>query len=112
SNIAEAFKLDFDPYNLASGKPVTASSATETGAAALAVDGGAGSRWESNASDSEWLAVDLQANQTIEQVVIKWENAYAEAYEIQVSDDADTWTTVYTTTDGTGGTDVIPFEPV
>lgn len=112
SNIAEAFRLDFDPYNLATGKPVTASSTTETGAAELAVDGGAGSRWESHASDAQWLAVDLTTSQTIEQVVIKWENAYAAAYEIQVSTDADTWATVYSTSEGSGGTEVVSFAPV
>ena len=38
---------------------------------------------------------------------LNWEAAYATAYQIQVSDDGTTWTTVYSTTTGTGGTQTL-----
>jgi beta-glucosidase len=36
--------------------------------------------------------------------VLYWEAAYATAFEIQISPDNSTWTTIYSTTTGTGGT--------
>src|SRR5262249_33912506 len=38
---------------------------------------------------------------------IHWEAAYATAYHIEVSNDATTWTQVYDTTSGAGGTESI-----
>jgi hypothetical protein len=35
--------------------------------------------------------------------VLNWEAAYATAYQIQTSNDGSTWTTIYSTTAGTGG---------
>lgn len=40
-----------------------------------------------------------------------WENAYGKGYKIQISQDGDTWTDVYTTTTGDGGIDDISFTP-
>ncbi|EDM35943.1 beta-mannosidase precursor [Pedobacter sp. BAL39] len=112
SNVAEAFVLNFNPGNLARGKKVDASSASKTGAATLAVDGGAGSRWESDYSDDQWISVDLGKKEKIRSVVLKWENAYAAAYEIQVSDDGRKWKTVREVTDGKGSTEEISLKPV
>ena len=61
-------------------------------------------RWASGTEDPNWLCVDLGAVYTIQRVVIAWENAYADEYKIQVSDDAATWTDVYYTAAGAGGT--------
>ena len=94
--------------NVALNKPAAASSAenASTGASA-AVDGNAGTRWSSAFSDPQWLRVDLGATTTICQVVLSWEAAYATAFQIQVSNDATTWTTIYSTTVGTGGTQTL-----
>ena len=112
SNIAEAFTLNFNPYNLAFGKNVIASSSSPSRSASLVADGGAGSRWESDASDSQWIYVDLGKKEKIEHVVLKWETARAKEYEIQVSNDARKWKTVYTYKDGQGSTDEIKLSPV
>ncbi|GAA2807691.1 hypothetical protein GCM10010441_35550 [Kitasatospora paracochleata] len=92
------------PGNLARNKPTTASS-TETPnfPAALATDGDGATRWSSAYSDPQWLQVDLGSTQTVGRVVLRWEAAYGKAFQIQVSDDATTWRTIYTTTTGTGG---------
>jgi F5/8 type C domain len=42
---------------------------------------------------------------------LDWEAAYGAQYEIQVSNDAVNWTTVYTEKNGDGGTDEISFTP-
>ncbi|MCX5209416.1 discoidin domain-containing protein [Kitasatospora sp. NBC_00240] len=94
--------------NLALGRPATASS-TESNIATLgpssAVDGGNTTRWASNYTDPQWLQVDLGATYSIGEVKLTWENAYAKAYQIQVSNDGATWTTIYSTTTGAGGVD-------
>jgi hypothetical protein len=71
------------------------------------VDGNAGTRWASAASDPQWLQVDLGASASVCQVVLTWETAYATAFQIQVSADAATWTSVYATTTATGGTQTL-----
>jgi glucose/arabinose dehydrogenase len=90
---------------LSQGKPATASSTENAGTpASAAVDGNAGTRWSSGFSDPQWIQVDLGASAAIDRVVLQWEAAYAKAFQIQVSDDATNWTSVYSTTTGTGGT--------
>ena len=78
---------------LSQGKPATASSIENAGTpAANAVDGNTGTRWSSAFSDPQWLQVDLGATDTISQVVLNWEAAYATAFQIQTSNDGTTWT--------------------
>jgi beta-glucosidase-like glycosyl hydrolase len=88
--------------------PATASS-TENGGtpASAAVDGNTGTRWSSAASDPQWLQVDLGASAAVCKVVLTWETAYATAFQIQVSADGQSWTNVYSTTTGTGGTQTL-----
>jgi hypothetical protein len=93
---------------LSQGKPATASSTENTGTpASAAVDGNAGTRWSSAFSDPQWLQVDLGASATISQVTLSWEAAYAKAFQVQVSTDGTTWTSIYSTTTGTGGTQTL-----
>ena len=93
---------------LSQGKPATASSVENAGTpAADAVDGNTGTRWSSAFSDPQWLEVDLGQTSTISQVVIQWETASAKAYQIQTSNDGSTWTSVYSTTTGPGGTETL-----
>src|SRR5690349_1603903 len=89
---------------LSQGRPATASSSEGAGTpASAAVDGNTGTRWSSAFSDPQWIYVDLGARATVSQVVLNWETAYATAFQLQVSDDAATWTSIYSTTTGTGG---------
>jgi beta-glucosidase len=92
---------------LSQGKTATASSVNAGNVASYAVDGNTGTRWESAWSDPQWLQVDLGASATISQVVIQWETASGKAYQIQVSADAQNWTTIYSTTTGPGGTETL-----
>jgi hypothetical protein len=96
--------------NVALGKPTTASSYQSTGNGAPyppsnATDGNLSTRWASDWSDPQWLQVDLGQKTTINHIQLIWESAYAQAYQIEVSDDGTTWTPIYSTTTGTGGVD-------
>jgi beta-glucosidase len=93
---------------LSQGKPATASS-SESGAfpASAAVDGDAGTRWSSAFADPQWIQVDLGSTATVSQVVLQWEAAYATAFRIQTSADGVSWTNIYSTTAGTGGTQTL-----
>ena len=77
-------------------------------AAANAVDGNTTTRWSSAWSDPQWLEVDLGARHALRKVVLDWENAYATAFQIQISTNGRTWQTVYSTSTGTGGLETIP----
>jgi hypothetical protein len=93
---------------LSQGQPATASSTENaTFPASAAVDGNTGTRWSSAFSDPQWLEVDLGSTATVSQVVLQWEAAYATAFQIQTSPDGTNWTTVYSTTTGTGGTQTL-----
>ena len=96
--------------NLALNKPVTCSSIEGTGTpCSSAVDGNTGTRWASaQGVDPQWIYVDLGSTATIGSVVLRWEAAYASAFQIQTSASATgPWTNIYTTTTSTGGTQTI-----
>ena len=94
--------------NLALHQPTTASSIQgPSWPASNATDGNLSTRWSSAFSDPQWLEVDLGSTQSICQVAIHWETAYAKAFQIQASNDNSTWTTIYSTTAGTGGTQTL-----
>ncbi|MGW5417447.1 discoidin domain-containing protein [Actinomadura geliboluensis] len=86
-------------------KQVAASSWEGGNAPAAALDGRANTRWSSGFSDDQWLRVDLGGTAAITGVTLDWEAAYATGYRIDVSDDGTSWTTVYSTTTGKGGTE-------
>jgi beta-glucosidase len=93
---------------LSQGKTATASSVQNASfPASAAVDGNTSTRWSSAFSDPQWLEVDLGATASISQVVLDWETAYATAFQIQTSADGTNWTTIYSTTTGTGGTQTL-----
>jgi fibronectin type 3 domain-containing protein len=93
---------------LSQGQPATASSVQDAGyPASNAVDGNPSTRWSSAFSDPQWLEADLGATHTISKVVLYWEAAYAKAFQIQTSNDGTNWTTIYSTTTGTGGTQTL-----
>jgi hypothetical protein len=93
------------PQNLASNKPVVASSiepnATTSVVAANVTDGSYTTRWSSAFSDQQWVYVDLGANYDINRVKITWEAAYATAYQVEVSTNTNDWTPVKSVTGNT-----------
>jgi len=96
--------------NLALGKTVISSGDEGGGTtAAMAVDGNGGTRWSSNFADNAWLRVDLGASKPVNRVVLNWEAAYGKAYQIQVSNDGNAWSTVYNQAVGKGGKEDLSF---
>jgi hypothetical protein len=94
--------------NLAFGRAAVASS-LESGAfpASQAFDGDMTTRWSSAWSDPQYIYVDLGAVFSLCQVSLFWEAAYASSFNIDISNDASTWTTVYSITGNTSTTNVI-----
>ena len=76
--------------------------------ASYAVDGNFSTRWSSQFSDPQWIQIDFGSIQSISEVTLYWQNSYAKAYQLQISNDATSWTTIETVTNGTGGTNDFP----
>ena len=93
--------------------PVTASSVQEADTPAKYVnDGDDSTRWSSNFSEPQWVAIDLGKPTMIDHVHLLWEDAYASAFSVQVSQDGKAYTDVYATNNGTGDSETIHFAPV
>jgi hypothetical protein len=87
---------------LAQGKTSSASSGNN--AAFRAFDGNIGSRWESvHGVNDVWIQVDLGAIYELTKVITHWETASAKSYDVQVSDDGVSFTTVWTKANGFAG---------
>lgn len=90
--------------NIARNKPTVVSSIENTNlSGSKAVDGGTtgDSRWSSAFSDPQWIYVDLGAVYNVTQINLLWEVAYGRNYQLQISNDATTWTTLQTVTNNT-----------
>ena len=80
---------------------ISASSEMDANLAENVFDGDIGTRWESEwGSDSSWIAVEFKKKMRIRSVNIKWENASAEVYRIEVSDNGKRWKSVKAIEDG------------
>ena len=99
--------------NAALNRPARASS--EQGAdtpARAAFDGNPGTRWSSAWRDPQVLEVDLGSSQTVCEVTLQWEGAYAKSYELLLSDQPFTsaefpgGTVIGGSSDGKGGTEI------
>jgi glucose/arabinose dehydrogenase len=98
--------------NLALKRTVAASSTyPSTLTAANAVDGNPATRWSSAYKSPQWIRVDLGSAKSVGRVLLRWEKAYGKVYQVQVSGNASTWTTVYSTQSGDGGIDNLTFTP-
>ena len=83
--------------NVALNKTATASSVRSvSNPASAAVDGNLLTSWASNSTNGEWIYIDLTAKYDLCRVVLRWQNTAAVDYNIDVSDDASSWTTIAT----------------
>jgi hypothetical protein len=56
-------------------------------------------KWVSEASDPQWIMVDLGSQMPVNRVILKWDSSYAKSFKIQVSTDASgPWNDVFSTT--------------
>ncbi|MFC2137694.1 discoidin domain-containing protein [Bacteroidota bacterium] len=79
---------------------------------AYAVDGDTLTRWSTEYDDDQWFIVDLDEVYTIQRILLNWEAAFGGVYDIEISEDGESWTTVYQEMGGNGGKDLIVFDPV
>lgn len=89
-------------------KPVAATSsptANQGNSAAKAMDGDAGTRWESTATDTAWIQFDFGTKTALGYLKLVWENAYGKEYALQGSDDGQTWYQLRYVVGGKGGTE-------
>ncbi|WP_327178049.1 penicillin acylase family protein [Streptomyces sp. NBC_01335] len=102
--------------NLAAGAKATASdyqnAVVVTYPPKQAVDGDWSTRWASKTVDTAWITVDLGAVRRVGRTALDWSDQYAVKYTVEVSSDNAAWTTVHTTTAGSGGTENRSFTPV
>ena len=107
----------YSDVNLALGKPATASGAEGDGTSApKAVDGDMETRWSSRFMDGEWIAVDLLDCYRLTTMVLYWENAFATSFDIELSDDGETYRLLQSLTNSKAGKQTIDLrengEPV
>ncbi|MGP1665009.1 MAG: galactose-binding domain-containing protein, partial [Rhodanobacter sp.] len=103
-----------DAVNLALHMPVQVSGSENPAVlgGAKINDGDMRTRWGSLFMDPQWVQIDLGSTKSINRVVLAWEGAFAIAYDIQVSTDAQHWTVVHSQTAGKGGTESVQFPVV
>lgn len=101
--------LPGQPVNIALNK-TSVSSSNENGilVPSAAVDGLGATRWGSLFSDPSWIYVDLGSTFNLSQVVLDWEVALGQDFQIQASADAVNWTTIKSVTGNTQFTNVLP----
>ena len=87
---------------------ITASSENGANTAGNSVDGDTGTRWESlqtsqGGANDQWLAIDFGVPKQFNLMTIKWENAFARSYKLQISDNGVDWNTIFMWTGRSGG---------
>lgn len=95
----EVFSFTNTTANLALAKPVKATDTDLSSTSFLfqprfAVDGDSQTRWSTLRGTDQALVVDLGEMKQITNIYINWEMAYGVAFQLQVSADSTTWTTV------------------
>lgn len=96
-----------EPWLLSKNRQIYASSENGSGELPIyANDGKLSSKWQAaQGIANQWITIDLGASADISQIVINWNGSgdYAKDYEILVSDDEITWTSLYRNRNGSGG---------
>jgi titin len=112
----EANATPSDDTNLALNQPILASSTEASSATGPAVDGNLNTFWQSGSispsAPQAWLRVELtiDAPIVIDRVAVRWHQTYfAKEYDVQVSDNGTSWTTVYTNNAGVIGAQELSF---
>ncbi|RDG35220.1 beta-N-acetylglucosaminidase domain-containing protein, partial [Streptomyces corynorhini] len=78
--------------------------------ASAVTDGDPGTRWSSPAEDGAWVQLELARPERVGRVVLRWQEAYASRYRVQVSADGRTWRTAATVNDGRGGRESVGMD--
>ncbi|MDR0865502.1 MAG: discoidin domain-containing protein [Candidatus Symbiothrix sp.] len=68
------------------------------------------SKWVSKTNGNQWIYIDLGTVCDIEKVKLYWDENYAQSYNIELSNDAEIWEEIYSTTSGDGNVDEMDLE--
>ncbi len=90
------------PTDKALNKPTVASSTAIGSASLYAVDGNPATVWTSALGGAQWIYVDLGATTTVTSVTTTWGTAVATNFDIETSDDANTWNPGWSAANGNG----------
>jgi hypothetical protein len=116
--LLEAADSVIPPQNLALRAHASASTFSTIGPAfgpASAVDGNNATRWESAAwtnskgAEAQWLQLTWDSPQSCARAVIRWGETAGTSYKLAGSKDGQTWTVLYETNAGKGGTEEVRF---
>ena len=92
------------------GRATSSGDETADFPASAAIDGDPVSRWSSPVEDGAWWQVELARPARVGRVVLRWQEAYASRYRVQVSADGRNWRTAATVRDGAGGREVVGMD--
>ena len=95
-------------FNVALNKAATASSSQTSSSPSAAFDGNLFTGWISNNSDNQWIYVDLGARYDLCEVLLEWGTGLGGSFQIQVSEDSMTWTTLRAITGNASFENYIP----
>jgi hypothetical protein len=105
-DIGLELKSSADAHIVSRNKTATSSSNESIDlSAAKAVDANSGTRWSSQSGDNQWIRIDLGRSYNIYRVMLYWDAAYGQDYDIEISDDGSVWSPFYHMLGGTGGSD-------
>ncbi|MFF8955958.1 beta-N-acetylglucosaminidase domain-containing protein [Streptomyces sp. NPDC014894] len=78
--------------------------------ASAVLDGDPATRWSSPVEDTAWWQAELPRPVRLGQVVLRWQDAYAAKYRVQVSSDGRAWRTAATVDGGRGGREAVRMD--
>ena len=97
----------FVDEDIASNKNAFSSTIKDLNLPTNAVDHKSNTSWISEKAGEQWIYVELKGIYEISHMDIEWGTNYASQYEIQISDDAQNWTTIKTVANGQGNSEDI-----
>ncbi|MDQ8700904.1 beta-N-acetylglucosaminidase domain-containing protein [Streptomyces sp. LHD-70] len=97
--------------DLARGAKATSSGdETRDFPAAAANDGDPETRWSSPAEDDAWWQAEFDRPVRLGKVALHWQDAYASAYRVRVSEDGERWRTAAEVRGGRGGRETVRMD--
>ncbi|MGW0787386.1 beta-N-acetylglucosaminidase domain-containing protein [Streptomyces sp. NPDC002911] len=105
-----AFPRTAGPDLVRTAKASSSGDETPDFPAAAASDGDPETRWSSPVEDGAWWQAELPGPVRLGQVVLRWQDAYASRYRVQVSPDGRTWRTAATVREGGGGRESVRMD--
>ncbi|MFI2782906.1 beta-N-acetylglucosaminidase domain-containing protein [Streptomyces sp. ALB3] len=105
-----AFPRTAGPDLVRAAKASSSGDETPDFPAGAASDGDPETRWSSPVEDGAWWQAELPEPVRLGQVVLRWQDAYASRYRVQVSSDGRTWRTAATVPEGRGGRESVRMD--